>query len=361
MKKISGFEFLLTMTNFMIGGTIIFPIGIDAKQDAWLAILVGMTYGIFLCLLFVKINSLYPGATFIGITQEIFGKYLGWFVGFIYATWCIYISIRNIRDFAEQITHNFLSDINIVVILTLMVILMIYALYQGIEVLIRVTCVIFPVVFVYILISDSYLMMVSGDFNNLKPILHEGLVLSTVHSKLMGFPYAELTVSMMIIPHVNVTFNKIKKLLILANIWGSLIILFDTVMLISVLGIYLAENLSFPIIQATQLTQSDLLKLNIIIVLVTNLVLIVKASVLAYAGIKGYSQLFQVSYKKMVFFVLIISIYLANIVAKSYWQHVQFGLGISLISNVVIGIYIPLITLIFYYLKRYMKKLINYC
>ncbi|MGO4274160.1 GerAB/ArcD/ProY family transporter, partial [Paenibacillus sp. TAF58] len=77
-EKISIKQLFLLMLAFEIGSAIIFSLGAEAKQDAWLTVLVGMVFGCILISVFTKLSEYYPGHSLIQIIQQLMGKFIGY-------------------------------------------------------------------------------------------------------------------------------------------------------------------------------------------------------------------------------------------------------------------------------------------
>ncbi|AGB42431.1 spore germination protein, amino acid permease [Halobacteroides halobius DSM 5150] len=359
MKLISNTQFFLIVINFIIGSTILFPLGIKAKQDAYLVILTGAFLQLIMSLIYLKINSISPEDNFVQLAKKIFGKYLGWLVGVIYSTFFLYIAIRNTRDLAEQIVQNFTPRIDITSVIIFSIILVIYATYSNLSTIGRVIGIIYPFVILFLVTTSTLLITLKGDFRNLQPVLAKGFkpILKALYPGILGFPVAETAIFMMIFPKVNTSLTGLKKSFLIATTFTYLILTLNTIMMLTILGSMLTGKLTFPLIQATELLGIELLHLNFFISLVMVLSLIMKITLLTYAGLQGYSQLFKIPYKKMTLFIPPVIGYLALPIAKGYPQHIRFGLNQSLYINIVVGIYIPLLTLTIYYFKKGIKKI----
>ncbi|TDX48436.1 GerAB/ArcD/ProY family transporter [Orenia marismortui] len=354
MKKISNLQLFLIVINFMLGSAILFPLGIKAKQDSYLVMLIAIPIGILLAMIYLKIASIDPNKNLIEISKEIFGKYLGWLIGLIYSSFFFYISIRNIRDLAGQLNHFLIPQANLQSITFLTIILVIYCVYHNIETIARVTT--FTIVLGFLLLTPStlYLLFFSADFSCLQPVLAKGLtpVLKEIYPGILAFPLAELVVFIMFFSRVK-DHKKSKKYFITAMIFSFLVLTINTITIVSVLGLNLAEQVTYPLIRSGQLVSGNLMKLDFSIALSTTLILLEKIKLLIYGATKGFSNLFNISYKKIAIILPIIGGYLSIIIAPGRIQHLEFGLGPSLWINIAVGIYLPIVSLVVYYLKKF--------
>ncbi len=202
MVKISQFQFFLLTATLMIGSAILFPLGIGAKEDAYLVTLIGMVFGIGLAFIYTKLHSLLPQKTFIEVLQLIYGEALGWILGLVYSTFFLYIGIRNLRDLGEQIVQFAMPGIDMYIVIALAVILVAYGSCKGLETIARANTFIFLTTALTLGIVQLYTLIFLSDFNLLKPFLKQGFhpILVEVYPDILAFPFAELAALMMIFP-----------------------------------------------------------------------------------------------------------------------------------------------------------------
>jgi spore germination protein KB len=357
MKKISNSQFFIIVVNFLLGSAILFPLGIGAKQNAYLVMVIGIPLAIIVAIIYLKISSIDPNKSLIEIDEQIFGRYLGGLISFIYCAFFFYISIRNLRDFTGELTHFLVTQTDIKSLTLLVVIMIIYCIHYNIEMIGRVTT--FTLVLALLLLTPStlYLLFFSADLTTLQPVLAEGLtpIWKEIYPGILAFPIAELIVFTMVFPKVN-DYKKNKQYFITAIIFAFLILIINTITIVSVLGVELAENVTYPLIRSGQIIGGNLLKLDFFISLSTTLILLEKLKLLMYGAIKGFSNLFNLSYKRLSIILPIIAGYLSIIIAPGRMQHLEFGLGPSLWINIAVGVYLPIISLVVYYIKRLFIK-----
>ena len=86
MKKeqITDKEAICLIMVYIIGSSLILGSGGEAKNDAWIAGILGLTMSIPMLLIFSRILSLFPGNDLFDILNILFGKVLGKFISIIY-------------------------------------------------------------------------------------------------------------------------------------------------------------------------------------------------------------------------------------------------------------------------------------
>ncbi|MED4184704.1 GerAB/ArcD/ProY family transporter, partial [Priestia megaterium] len=82
--KISAVQLFIIMVLFELGSALLVPLAIDAKQDAWLAILLGMVCSFALLLVYHKLYTYYPNLLPTEYMQRILGRVLGTVLAFVY-------------------------------------------------------------------------------------------------------------------------------------------------------------------------------------------------------------------------------------------------------------------------------------
>nr|WP_281269134.1 GerAB/ArcD/ProY family transporter [Bacillus taeanensis] len=148
----------------------------------------------------------YPNLSFIGHARKAFGKYLGWIIGLLYTQFFLYISARNVREFGELLLTSTLPTTPLFAINALLVLVICYVLYLGIEVVGRTAEVFIVILFLFGIVGN-FLILISGNINlnNLQPFLADGWkpILTTAFPHLIIFPFTELIVFLMLLPYLN--------------------------------------------------------------------------------------------------------------------------------------------------------------
>jgi spore germination protein KB len=98
--KISATQLIFLLLDQIIPATLIFTVGVEVRQDAWLAILPGVAASLGFTLLYLTLGRRFQGQTLIGINQAVWGPYFGWPFSILYllfylsATFlCLYLAV----------------------------------------------------------------------------------------------------------------------------------------------------------------------------------------------------------------------------------------------------------------------------
>ncbi|MDV3428031.1 MAG: spore germination protein, partial [Bacillota bacterium] len=146
MVHISKHQLFTLMFIFEIGSTTLFALGIEAKQDAWLAILIALFIGLGFVWIYTQLQKSFPHKDFVDLITSISGKTLGLPLAFLYLlAWLRGVS-RNLREFGELIILTTLPNSPLWIICLLFLAVSVYTLLKGMEVLARISEIILPII-----------------------------------------------------------------------------------------------------------------------------------------------------------------------------------------------------------------------
>ena len=245
------------MVLFELGSALLVPLAIDAKQDAWLAILVGMLVSFVLLLVYHRLYLYYPDILPTEYMRKILGKVLGSTLAFVYILYFMYDASRVLRDFGEMLLTFAYPDTPLFIANALLILVIIYTVRKGIEVIARSGELLF--IFMYVLAIGGFILIVSSgliDFKNLQPILENGLspVLKVVFTQTLYFPFTEVIVITMILPYLNNP-KKAKVTMLCATGLSGINLVITMLINISVLGVTLTARSQFPLLSTVESIQ----------------------------------------------------------------------------------------------------------
>lgn len=202
--RISGWQLFVLITLFEIGSAFLVGLAMDAKQDAWIAILVGMISSYALIFMYSRLHRYYPDLALTEYIEKIIGKVPGRILAFLYILYFANGAARVLRDFGAMLLTFVYPDTPLFIVNALLMLGIIYTVRQGIEVMARSAELLF--FFIYVLaVAGFILIFVSGliDFTSLRPILEKGIapVLRVAYSQTLYFPFGEVIVFAMIFPY----------------------------------------------------------------------------------------------------------------------------------------------------------------
>lgn len=255
MIKLSKYQLFALMFVFEVGSTTLFALGIDAKQDAWIVILVALLIGIVFIWIYTELQNAFPGKNYIEMIISILGKKVGLPLSLLYAVFWLWPAARNLREFGELIGTTLLPETPLFIILVIFILISLYALLKGVEVFARTSEIVMPVITFFIL-SLFIMIFISGevDFSNLKPILAEGFlpVLKSAYPNVSLFPYGEIFIFSMYWCYADEK-ETIRKTTMLAAILTGVLLSMTLIMDISVLGVKYASLATIPFLETVRL------------------------------------------------------------------------------------------------------------
>lgn len=187
-------QLIAIMITFLMGSSLVMGVGGEAKRDAWLSVLIAMLLSIPVLSIYARIVSLFPDKGLYEILTAIFGKTIGKIIALPFIWYAFHLGALVIRNFTEFINVVTLPETPQYVIAFLMMLLSIWIVKAGIEVIGRWCGVVLPIILSAIFIV-TLLMIPDLEFENIKPVLYEGFkpVFNAAFS-VLSFPFAELVI-----------------------------------------------------------------------------------------------------------------------------------------------------------------------
>ena len=359
--KISSSQLFILMILFELGSALLVPLAIGAKQDAWLAILLGMVFSFVLLLVYHRLYTYYPDLLPTEYMQKILGKVMGTVLAFVYILYFMYDASRVLRDFGEMLLTFAYPDTPLFIANALLILVIIYTIRQGIEVIARSGELLF--IFMYILAVAGFILIVSSgliDFTNLQPVLEEGMLppLKVALSETLYFPFTEAIVFTMILPYLNIP-KKAKVTMLCATGLSGINLVITMLINISVLGVDLTARSQFPLLSTVQTIQvADFLeRLDVFFMLAMVIGIFFKISVLFYAAVIGTANLFKIKSPSRLSYPLgIVILFLSITIASNFQEHLHEGLYVAkFVLHIPLFTIIPPLLLLVAFLKNRTK------
>ncbi|WDL89781.1 spore germination protein (plasmid) [Priestia aryabhattai] len=359
--KISTSQLFILMVLFELGSALLVPLAIDAKQDAWLAILLGMLISLILLFVYHQLYWYYPDLLPTQYMQRILGKGIGTILGFIYILYFMYDASRVLRDFGEMLLAFAYPDTPLFIANALLMLVIIYTIRKGIEVIVRSGELLF--LFMYVLAIIGFILIISSGLihvANLKPVLEDGMlpVLKVVFTQTLYFPFTEVIVFTMILPYLNNP-KKAKITMFCATGLSGINLVITMLINISVLGVNLTSRSQFPLLSTVQTIQvADFLeRLDVFFMLAMVIGIFFKISVLFYAAVIGTANLFKVKSPSRLSYPLgLVVLFMSITIASNVQEHLHEGLRVVIfILHIPLFAIIPILLLLIAFLKNRKK------
>lgn len=359
--KISVIQLFALMFILEMGTSLVIPYGIDAKKDAWLAILIGMCIGIILFFIYSFLFRQYPNLLLTGYAKKVFGKYLGWVIGLLYIISFLYEAAHQTRSFGELLLSSTMTETPLLAIIISFVLTICYVLYLGIEVLGR-TAEVFIVILVFLGFIGNLFVFFSGtvDLHNLQPFLENGWkpIVTTASRETSQFPFGQMVVFLMLLPYLNQP-GLYKKVWLSALISGGLVLSYTISLNIAVLSVDVVERTTFPLLSTIGKVNlfEFIQRLDAIVVFTMLITVFFKASIFFYCSLVGIVDLFNLkNHQQIIFPIGCILIFCSMNLSSNYSEHIEEGniSNIYMLTNY--KIIIPLLMLIVTLIRNGFKK-----
>lgn len=350
MKKevISVRQGVALIILFIIGSTVIVGAGSEAKQDTWIAIIISIFWATILLLMFSRILSLYPGKDLFDILQLVMGKFIGTFISILMIWFAYHLGSIVIRDISEFTSVAGFPDTPVILPMFFLILLLIWGLKEGIEVIGRWS-EFFIWVVALIFIFTSMLSIPQMDINRIKPILNSGLflIIRGAFSSL-SFPFGETVVFTMVFSNVG-NGNRYYKTFMLGLIIGGFFIVLGSIRNLIILDSKIMAQVYFPSAIAANLTQFGELfqRLEMGAVIVLLVCAFVKIIICLFAVCNGISKVFGFDdYRFIATPVTLLMLSFSSFVYKSTMEMATWSFNIWPYYSFIFEVIIPLIVFI---------------
>lgn len=360
--KISSYQLFVLIVLFELGSALLVPTAIDAKQDAWIAILLAMIGGFCLFLIYHCLYQYYPEVPFTEYIQKLFGRIFGRILGILYVLYFLYLAARVLRDFGDMLITVAYPETPLFIANALLIIVIFYTVRKGIEVLAR-TGEIFFILINMLSITGFIMIVVSSliDLNQLRPVLEEGIspVLKSAFSQTLYFPFGEVIVFAMILIYLNKPKQaKITGLLALglSGINLALVMAIN----ISVLGVDLTARSQFPLLSTIQTIQiaEFLERLDVFFMIAMIIGGFFKISIFFYAAVTGIATMFNLKEpSKITYPIGLVILFMSLTIASNYIEHNNEGIKlVPMVLHLPFQVIIPVFLLLVAFIKKRHKQ-----
>lgn len=361
--KISNYQLFALIVLFQVGTTIIFGFASSAGRDAWISVLVSLIIGIAEIYLFLWLMRQHPGLTLMDWFIVRFGKWIGTPIAWLFPLLFLYSTGRTLRDLGEVMGSILLPRTPPLVTLGVMLGVICYVTYQGIETLSRVSETLLIIVLgafcieVVLLISSPNLV----SFRYLQPILSEGWgrIWETVWPIGMTQSYAQTIEFAMIWPLVNRP-DQVPKSTIFATLTATAVILIADLLAISVFGEYLFARSTFPLYSVLgEVKVGDFLEnLNPLGVIYLSTMTFFKTSLHFWVSIRAIGQLIKIKNERNLIFPLALLVLLLSLtMASSLTEHFHIGSKVLTIYFwVPVYLGLPCLLVFVIWIQKLMKR-----
>jgi spore germination protein KB len=348
--KIGAGQFMKLVILFNMGSSILLTPNIltsVAKQDAWIASILGMGIGLLLVWIYNILGSQFPQMTLVEYSQKILGKWAGKAVSLMFFIFTFTLSalvLRNIGDFMESAVfpETPIKAIHIIFLLILTI-----GVRYGLENIARTSEILFPWAIILFIIF-VFLLSPQVKIENLEPILSKGIkpVLQATVTYI-GFPFLELILFLMIFPYVNRK-EEARKAFFIGTFIGSTVLTILTTLAILTLGSEeAASNLYASFEMAKKIDIAEIIqRVESIIAVIWFITIYFKLSVCFYVSVLCFAQTFEFNnYRVLTLPMGMILVIYSIIITPNVGYLISFNEKIWTPFALTYGLFLPLFLL----------------
>lgn len=349
--KINIRQLFVLAVMFELGSSAVIPVGTRAMQDVWIAILLGLAFGMALFLVYDRLSRYYPGEALTVYTERILGVWPGRVLAAIYIVYFLYLTARVLRNFGELLQMFAYTETPLVILNTIMMLTVIYATYKGIEVVAR-TGELYIIGQALATLAGFALVIISGimNFQLLMPILQTGWdrVLQVAVTETTYIPFGEMIVFTMMYPLVNRP-ERTGKTLLAAMLTSGLILTAITILNLTVIGAETVARSVFPLLDTVRRIEVArfLERFDAFFMIVLIVGGFFKATVYFYAAVEGTTRLFQMQrHHRLVYPLGLLVLFISMATASNFAEHIREGLHVAtLYLHIPLQVVVPLLLL----------------
>lgn len=351
--KISNMELWAAMSIFLSSIAMTAPMVVAAENKSWLAIVIGIIFGLAITVIYAHLSDLNPGKSLIEIGGLLFGKWGGKTIGLLYGWFSLEVSSYILKDNWQMTSIVALPRTPIIVIAAMCIIFVIWITYGGIETIGRLSIIVIPLLLFYLLLAFIFLI---SDFNlnNLLPITEiewRKIFYSAVQFSI--FPLSNAVLFTMVFPSCNKR-GRAKAASLYAVAAAGMVILLSNTMYLLVLG-PLASKLTYPgyttysyILVADFIERAEVLFYTLFLTMN-----IIGLSVTFYVGALCLAEVFGVNNYRILLIPLgLLVLEWSTFIVKNHTEHVNLIMFSWTWYAMIYQLVIPLALLIFSFFRQ---------
>jgi spore germination protein KB len=360
--KISVSQFAILVTIYTIGTTIlVIPSGLaaDAKQDAWLAAILGVCLNVLVVCLYNKVGTCFSNMTLIEYNDKLFGKWLGKIFSLLFIFFAFVGAATVLFYMGNFMNTQVMPDTPIQAINLLFALVVVMGVRLGLETLVRAAEIFFPwIILLFIVLVACLLPEIHVE--NLQPMFTVGgksLIKAAI--SVAGTSSLPFIVLFMIFPVQVNQLQKAKKAFLVATIIGGVCFVIITFLCIAVLGTKLTARHMFPSYElAKEINIGNFLeRVEILIAGIWFLTVYFKTTFYFYCFVTGLAQILNIKdYRPLVLPLGMILVVYSFVVYPNVSYMSQFDTQTFIPYVLTIGVLYPLLILGISELRKILTK-----
>ncbi|THE13127.1 spore gernimation protein GerB [Bacillus timonensis] len=357
--KISSYQLFSLIYIFILGTTMIFPVGANGEKAAWISIIIGMVGGIPLLAMYHYLNIQYPNLLLTDYCRKILGKLIGTIIGVLYVLYFLYGAARDVRD-AMELMPLFLNETPTWAIGAMILLPITFGLFLGIEVIARTSEIFFPYIVLTVVLMVIFVIFSDiVNVENLFPVLEPGwgkIIQGALTDAWMA-PFGEMICFTMIFAYLQPSKSPLKVGLV-GVLTGGFVIVFTHLLIISVLGGDIRnESIAPLLVMVKKINVGDFIqRLDALFMIGLILNDFFKIVVFMYAAVIGAAAIFKISKNRLIIPFSLIVMFTSMFFADSYTTHMAQSDIVLKYVYPIFAAYIPLLLCTVSAIRQKFKK-----
>ncbi|MBD1379390.1 GerAB/ArcD/ProY family transporter [Metabacillus arenae] len=355
-ETVSSGQMACLFLSFMLGSSLINmpqPLADAAGNGAWLSVIIGNGYGIFLLACVYYLYRKNPDLTFIDYSRKMLGKWVTLCISIPIILLLLLMLSNIVVDIGGFLTNAMMRETPPYVFHSLILLVSAMTARSGIEVMTRM----FVMLLIYMVLFSVTVLILSIPFyqvGNLLPVFPDGMK-PVIHGSylVLGFPYSELVLFSLILPFVRKEKNNsLKKYMFLVLLIQGFMFVISVVCSIMALG-PLASTFKFSVFQLARLIniREIITRIESFIGIALIVGSYMKASITLFILKETLSRVFKLHDERIIIFpVSFVALLLSLTMYKSEIEHAEIVLVVWPLFITIVAvlplIFITLITLL---------------
>lgn len=293
--NISVRQFTILVFLYSVGTTIlVIPASLAevAKQDAWIAAILGVGLGLLLVKLYIAVGNLFPGLTLVEMNEKLLGKWIGKTVSLLFVFFALITASELLYFMGTFMTTQIMPETPPQAINILFALVVIMGVRLGIEVLARTAEMLFPC-FVVLFLGLILYIAPQIEIRNIQPIFETGMkpLIRATYMFTSVFSLSTV-VFLMVFPASINKLQKARRAFYLGTILAGIVLITVIASAIMVLGADTTARQVYPsYVLAKKINIGNFLQhIEVIVAIMWFITIFLKMSIYFYVSVKGLTQ-----------------------------------------------------------------------
>ncbi|MBB3113058.1 spore germination protein KB [Paenibacillus phyllosphaerae] len=277
-----------------------------AGQNAWLSVLAGMVISVGLAILVGIVCRQYQDAPFLQWIEQRCGRLVAALLGLYLTRYYMTTAAVTLREFTNFISEEIMPNTPELLLKIIIMLVVVYAVIQGIETIVRVNIVIF-FISVVLMFMGLFLIGENIEIRNLLPIW-EGTPMSFMHGALLTLAWlSEVSLLLILGPYLRKNSPLIRTGIVGVMMAGSGILI-TVIVAMATFGNKITQMLTFPSFVIVSLVEigSFLERLEIVFISLWIMTMYVKLAVFLFGAAHCFISAFKLETERL--FILLLGL-----------------------------------------------------